>query len=162
MDDELRYWNDVNASGADKAYLAYLDAFPDGVFSDIARKRLADLVQRVKQEPKLAACEPPKAAKQPAKKAEPSKPKQPIQLLKPVKPKPKPKPVVEKTKKKPPTRVNRPRPPREILEEEPPVFEEDIPEIELPPRRRPRFPRFPRFPIPQQEDPCPNGDCAPR
>ena len=158
MEDELRYWNDVNKSGADKAYLAYLDAFPDGVFADIARARLGGLLQRVKQEPKRAACDPPKVVKQPVKKVEPVKSKPPVQLLKPVKPKPKP--VLEKPKKKPPTRVNRPRPPRVIIEEEPPVFEEEIPEIEEPPRRRPpRFPRFPRLPLPPQEDTCPNGDC---
>ena len=160
MEDELRYWNNISKSGQDKAYLAYLTAFPDGVFADIARGRLGGLLERVIQQPKLENCAPPKLVKQPVKKAEPVKPKQPVQLLKPVKPKPKPKPVLEKPKKKPPTRVNRPRPPREILEEEPPEFEEDIPEIDEPPRRRPpRFPRFPRLPLPQQEDTCPNGDC---
>lgn len=173
MEDELRYWNLVNKSGSDKAYLAYLDAFPDGVFADIARGRSSGLLERVKLEPKLAACEPPKvvkpSAKPPAKRVEPVKRVDPIKpkfqppFVKPVKPKPKP--VFEKPKQRPP-KVRRPKPPRvifeedpQIIEEDPPVFERD-PQIDVPPRRRlPKFPRFPRFPQPQQEDTCPNGDC---
>ena len=157
MEDELKYWNLVNGKGTDAAYLAYLRAFPDGVFAGIARGHLGGLLERVKQDTKLPVCETPKVVKPPTRKVEPVKAKQPLPLVKVVKPKPKP--VVEKPKKRPPVvrRPKPPRPPREIIEEEPPVFEEDEPEIEIPRRRR--LPRFPRFPIPQREDTCPNGDC---
>jgi TPR repeat protein len=164
MEDELRYWNLVNGTGSDAAYLAYLRAFPDGVFAGIARGHLGGLLERVKQEPKLAACETPKLAKPPTRKADPVKPKQPLPLVQPIKVRPKPKPIVEKPKKRPPV-VKRPRPPRVIIEEdppiideEPPVFEQDDPVIDQPPkRRRLRLPRFPRRP--QNEDPCTLGDC---
>jgi Sel1 repeat len=166
MEDELRYWNLVNASGKDEAYLAYLKAFPDGVFADIARNRLSGFLDRVKQEPKLASCETPKVLKQPTKKIEPVrkldpvKPKQPV--VTPVKPKPKPKPIVEKPKNQPPPRVRRPRPQREIIIEEDPVIEQpDQPQFDIP--RFKRRLRLPKIFIPQDQPPlddqCGSAGC---
>ncbi len=174
--DELNYWNLVNEKSSDQAYLAYLDAFPDGIFADIARGRLGGLLERVKLDTKSASCESPPLVKSkpPSKKLEPVKPKlEPPKLKKPKfepppmvieQPKRKPKPIIEKpVRRPPPPKVRRPNRPPVVFEPDGPVIEEDPgPPIDLPPRRKfPRFPKIPRIFIPQQEpDPCPNGDCT--
>ncbi len=159
IEDELRYWNLVNTSGEDNAYLAYLEAFPNGVFADIARARLGGLLERVKQEPKLAACDPPKVIKQPTRKIEPV-----IRLKqdppKVIKQKPKAPHVVKKPKRKDPPPVKKPRRPPVIIEEDFPVIEEpDVQEPETPRIRIKRFPRFPRLPIPQDDGQCGVDGC---
>ncbi len=160
VEEELRYWNLVNKSGRDEAYLAYLEAFPNGVFADIARARLGGLLERVKQEPKVAACDPPKVIKQPTRKIEPV-----IRLKqdppKVIKQKPKAPPVVKKPKRKdPPPQIKRPKRPQVIIEEDFPVIEEpDAQEPETPRIRIKRFPRFPRLPIPHDDDQCGVDGC---
>jgi uncharacterized caspase-like protein/TPR repeat protein len=171
--DELKYWNLVNEAGSDEAYLAYLDAFPDGIFADIARNRLGGLLERVKPEPQVAACEPLPLVKQPKKKSEPAI-KRPIKKADPVRPRPappvvkpvRPRPIVEKPVRRPPTRVKPPRPPKlpkrppVIIDEEPPVIDEE-PDFNEPPRR-PKFKlklRLPKFEVPQDDNPCPRGGC---
>ncbi len=179
--DELKYWNLVNEAGSDAAYLAYLEAFPDGIFADIARNRLGGLLERVKQEPTVAACEPLPLVKQPKKRFEPVV-KKPVKRVDPVRPKPlppvikpvRPKPVIEKPVRRPPPRVRPPkppkptrppRPPRVIIEDEQPDFEE--PEFDEPPRR-PKLKlklklRIPGFEKPQRDDnPCHGGECTDR
>jgi TPR repeat protein len=168
--DELRYWNLVNGDNGDQAYLAYLKNFPDGVFSEIAKRRLGGLLERVNVQPKEPNCEPPAPPvklKKPIRKVEPVKLREPppkVNKVEPkrpppvVKQKPKPKPVAEKPKRKPDPPVKRPRRPRVVIEEEP-EFEEEEPEFEIPRRKiRLRFPRIPRQEQPRGETLC-DGIC---
>ena len=166
--DELRYWNLVNADNRDQAYLAYLKHFPDGVFSEIAKRRLGGLLDRVNLEPKEQNCEPPAPVKikKPTRKVEPVKLREPPPKIKKDKPKPppvvvkpKPKPIAEKPKRKPEPPRQRPRRPIVEIEEEEAVFEEEEPELEIPPRKlRLRLPRFPRQQQPRGETLC-DGVC---
>ena len=160
--DELNYWNLVDQTNADNAYLAYLKHFPNGIFVDMARGRLAGLLQPANLVTDLPSCEPPKRGKiktkVPAKKVEPLKIRQEPSVFK--KPKPKAPPVFKNPTKPKPPPIKRPRRPR-VTEEEIPVFEEEPPEPEIDIPKRKRLPRILRLRLrlPVRENPCPNNDC---
>jgi formylglycine-generating enzyme required for sulfatase activity/uncharacterized caspase-like protein len=61
---ELAYWRSVEAGGGAADYAAYLAHFPDGIFAEIARLRLAALPAAPVDQ--AAAPPPPEAAEEPA------------------------------------------------------------------------------------------------
>lgn len=162
--DELNYWNLVDQSNADQAYLAYLRYFPNGVFVDMARGRLAGWLQPLNPVRQVPSCDPPKRvktkAKEPVKKVEPLKIRQAPPILKKPKPKPKAPPVFKNPTKPKPPPIKRPRRPR-VTDAETPVIEQqpDEPQIKIPTRKLLRKLLKLRLQFPAEKDQCTHSEC---